>query len=290
LSLAAFLAILLLANVLVILAPRTTRRAAALMRARFKPVHARAGRDLHPIAHVEGLSADEQIGAFRGFAYTITPITSDERAEAPPSLLVYDPSKPKPISVCLSEITAVDGQAVAKTGRPPASVTSLSSRMRKSRVGLRIVRRIEAPRPAKSGSARSRSGLTRVSELHAGRLPNRFRWLGARVHLANAEDVDQMLSARTLSVELELFVESESRRWETGLLESDEPLRVPVRDLEAGVQAIVADWIPELAEALAEAGVVMQTDELAQLPFALELSVEVERAIGGMEAISIWAS
>jgi len=129
-----------------------------------------------------------------------------------------------------------------------------------------------------------------MNGLHGGRLPSRFRWLGARVHLANAEDVDQKPSARTLSVELELFLESESRRWETGLLETDEPLRVSVGDLEAGVQAVVADWIPELAAALAEAGVVMLTYELAQLPFAVELSVEVERAIGGMEAISIWAS
>jgi hypothetical protein len=290
LSLAAFLAILLLANMLVILAPGATRRAAALMRARFKPVHARAGRNLHPIAYVEGLSADERIGAFRGFAYTITPITSEKRAEAPPSLLVYDPSKPKPVSVSLLDITAVDGQAVAKAGRSPASVTPLSSRMRKSRAGLRIVRRIEAPRPAKPGSPQSRSGTTRMNGLHGGRLPSRFRWLGARVHLANAEDVHQTPSALTLSVELELFLESESRRWETGLLETDEPFRVSVGDLEAGVQALVADWIPELAAALAEAGVVMQTDELAQLPFAVELSIEAERAIGGMEAISIWAS
>jgi hypothetical protein len=124
-----------------------------------------------------------------------------------------------------------------------------------------------------------------MNGLHGGRLPSRFRWLGARVHLANAEDIDQRPSTLTLSVELELFVESESRRWETGLLEIDEPLRVSVGDLEGGVQAVVVpDWIPELAEALAEAGVVMDTDELAQLPFAVELSIEVERAIAGKEA------
>jgi peptidoglycan hydrolase-like protein with peptidoglycan-binding domain len=323
---AAFFAILLLAVLLIIRAHGATRRTAALIRARFTPGHGRAGAAHYRTAYVEGLSMDERIGAFRGFAYTIRPMSSgEERAEEAASLLVYDPSKPKPVSARLSEITAINGQTVrssdarrdpaqepprdtlpqskqpairsdrlaqpvAETGRPAASVTPLSSRMRKSRPGLRIVRRIEAPRPAKSGSPRSRSGTTRMSGLHGDRF-NRFRWLGARVHLADAEGFDQMAGTLTLPVELELFAESESRRWETGLLEIDEPLHVAVGDLEADVRAVVVpEWIPELAAALAEAGVVIDTNELARLPFAVERSIEVERAIAGMEAVSIWAS
>jgi hypothetical protein len=288
---AAFLAILLFAGVLMTRAPGATRRVAALVRARFTTAH--AGSDLYPTAYVEGLSTDERIGAFHGFAYTITPMTTgEEQAEEGSSLLVYDPSKPKPVSARLSEITVINGQTVRSPDvRPVASVTPLSSRMRKTRAGLRIVRRIEAPRPAESGSPRPRSGTTRTSGFHSGRFPNRFRWLGARVHLADAEGVDQMPGMLTLPVELELFAESESRRWETGLLEIDEPLRVSVGDLEASVRAaVVPEWIPELAEALADAGAVVGTDELARLPFAVERSIEVERAIAGMEAVSSWAS
>jgi peptidoglycan hydrolase-like protein with peptidoglycan-binding domain len=290
---AGFLAILLLAGLLITRAPRAIRRAAALMRARLKFAHARAGGDLHPTAYVEGLSTDEGIGAFRGFAYTITPMTSgEEQAEEASSLLIYDPSRPKPVSARLSEITVINGQPVRSADtRPVASVTPLSSRLRKSRAGLRIVRRIEAPRPAKSGSPRSRSGSTRMSGFHGGRFPNRFRWLGARVHLAHAEGVDQGHGMLTLQVELELFAESESRRWETGLLEIDEPLRVSVGDLEESVRAaVVPEWIPELAGALAEAGVEIETDELVRLPFAVERSIEVERAMAGLEAVSTWAS
>jgi peptidoglycan hydrolase-like protein with peptidoglycan-binding domain len=290
---AAFLAMLLIAGVLMTRAPGATRRVAALVRARFTTAHARAGSDLYPTAYVEGLSTDERIGAFHGFAYTITPVTSgEEQAQQGPSLLVYDPSKPKPVSARLSEITVINGQTIRSPDtRPVASVTPLSSRMRKTRAGLRIVRRIEAPRPAESGSSRPRSGTTRMSGFHSSRFPNRFRWLGARVHLADAEGVDQMPGMLTLPVELELFAECESRRWETGLLEIDEPLRVSVGDLEASVRAaVVPEWIPELAEALAEAGVVVDTDELARLPFVVERSIEVERAIAGMEVVSSWAS
>jgi peptidoglycan hydrolase-like protein with peptidoglycan-binding domain len=290
---AGFLAILLIAGLLVTRAPRAIRRAAALMRARFKLAHARAGGDLYSTAYVEGLSTDERIGAFHGFAYTITPMTSgEEQAEEASSLLIYDPSKTKPVSARLSEITVINGQPVRSADtRPVASVTPLRSRMRKSRAGLRIVRRIEAPRPANPGSPRSKSGTTRMSGFHGGRFPNRFRWLGARVHLADAEGVDQMPGMLTLPVELELFAEGESRRWETGMLEIDEPLRVSVGDLEESVRAaVVPEWIPELAGALAEAGVEIDTDELARLPFAVERSIEVERAIAGIEVVSTWAS
>jgi hypothetical protein len=275
---AAFLAILLLAVVL----------------ARFRHRRPRAADGLPRTVYVEGQSADERVGAFRGFAYTIRPMTDgEEQAGDPAHLLVYDASKPKPVYARLSEITAIDGQAirpspVPETGRS-ASVTPLSSRRRTPPARrLRIVRRIEAPRPVKGGGARRASGNHHASGLHGSRFPNRFRWLGARVHLADAEGVDHMPG--TLPVELELFAESESRRWETGLLEADEPLRVSASDLESSVRAaVVPEWIPALAQALAEGGVVTQADELARLPFAVERSIEVERALG-MEAFSKQAS
>jgi putative peptidoglycan binding protein len=333
LMVAGFVALLLLGGVLAIHAVGATRRAAALIRDRVRSAQGRAGDRLYQTAYVEGLSEDERIGAFRGFAYVIRPMTSgDGPAEEATSLLVYDPSKQKPVSVRLSEITAINGQVrpagaretgteparasvarsehpaakpdrlarpVAETGSPTASVTPLRSRARKSRAGLRIVRRIEAPLPRKTGrgarsgsgsgrSERSRSTNSRMSDLHGGRFPNRFRWLGARVYLADAEGVDYAL---TLPVEFELFAESESRRWETEMVEIDEPLRVSVDDFEGSVRAaIVPEWIPELAAALAEGGVVIDPDELARLPFAVERSIEVERAIAGMEAVSILAS
>jgi hypothetical protein len=88
-----------------------------------------------------------------------------------------------------------------------------------------------------------------------------------------------------------LFAESESRRWETGLVEVDEPLRVSIDDFEGSVRAaVVPEWIPELAAALAAGGVLIDAEELARLPFAVERSVEVERAMAGMEAVSTLAS
>jgi peptidoglycan hydrolase-like protein with peptidoglycan-binding domain len=330
---AGFVALLLLAGVLVIHAARAARRAATLMRARVRSARGRGGDRLYGAAYVEGLSGDERIGAFRGFAYIIRPMTSGaEQGEETTSLLVYDPSKPEPLSARLSEVTAINGQpvrpaarrgigtepareAVARSEHPAvepdrlgqpaaeigrtASVTPLRPRRRKSRAGLQIVRRIEAPAPGRTGRSahsrsgnghreRSRSGTSRMSDVQGGRFPNRFRWLGARVYLADAEGIDHAL---TLPVELELFAESESRRWETGPLEIDEPLRVSVDDFEASVRAaVVPEWLAELAAALAEGGVAIDTDELARLPFAVERSIEVERAIAGMEAVSKRAS
>jgi peptidoglycan hydrolase-like protein with peptidoglycan-binding domain len=326
---AGFAALLLLAGVLAVQSARATRRAAARIRARVRSARGRAGDRLYQAAYVEGLSGDERIGAFRGFAYIIRPMTSgEEQGEEATSLLVYDPSKPKPVSAHLSEVTAINGQPVrsagargevgteptpetvelsehpatgserfaqpvAETGRT-ASVTPLRPGTRESRAALQIVRRIEKTGPrarSESGTGRrdrSRSGTSRMSDLHGGRFPNRFRWLGARVYLADAEGIDHAL---TLPVDLELFAESESRRWETGLLEIGEPLRVSVGDFEASVRgAVVPEWLPELAAALAEGGVVIDSDELARLPFAVERSIEVERAIAGMEAVSKQAS
>jgi hypothetical protein len=265
----------------------------ARIRARGRGAAAQATDGLYPTAYVEGRSADERIGAFRGFAYPARATAGTEEAG---SLLVYDPDKARPVYARLSEITAINGRAVrpaapqryAQTHGEKATVTALSSRRTSSATPLRIVRRIEALPLTGSGAP---PGSARMSERHRGRVPHRFRWIGARVHLADVEGMDVMPGVITLPVELELFAESEIRRWETGLVDTEQPLQVSVDDFEANVRAaVVPDRIPQLVEALAEAGVLMDSEELASLPFAVERSIEVERAIAGMEAYSIRAS
>jgi hypothetical protein len=304
---AAALVAILIATLLARRARMLIGRATARIRARGRRTSQPAD-GLYPTAYVEGKSADERIGTFRGFAYPARPMVGNEETG---SLLVYDPGKPKPVYARLSEITAINGRVVQPAGPPGyargeqvesvprrvpqtpgegASVTLLSSRRSTPASSLRIVRRIEAP-----PSRKARSGVppasARMSERHRGRGPHRFRWIGARVHLADAEGMDPVPGLLTVPVELELFAESEIRRWETGLVDAEQPLRVSVDDFEASVRAcVVPDRISQLAEALAEAGVLMGVEELARLPFAVERSIEVERAIAGVEAYSIRAS
>jgi putative peptidoglycan binding protein len=241
--------------------------------------------------YVEGRSGDPGIGEFRGFGYTMWPVGREPGdAHEAPSLLVYDSSKPSPVRARLSEITAINGQNVDV----PASVTDLSSRRRQSqpdepmvhrrtareRRGLRIERRIERQQVPKSHGRTATMDRAATESGRADLPPIRFRWLGARVHLADAEGMMPMPGA--LYVELELFAESESARWDTGLLENDEPFRVSIDDLEASVrEQVVPGWLPRLADALAGCGIARpHAEELARLPFAVELSIEVERAIG----------
>lgn len=144
---------------------------------------------------------------------------------------------------------------------------------------LRIVRRIG--KPLDTGTADDESSGPESARNGHGtgpRFPKRFRWLGARVHLADEEDADA--SPGTLLVRLELFAENEQRRWETGLVEADEPFRVSIDDLEESVRAaVVPDWLPALADAFERDGVALDADQLARLPFAVETSVEVERVL-----------
>ena len=144
--------------------------------------------------------------------------------------------------------------------------------------GLRIVRRIEEPARAPGGGNGSK-GNGAPSEQRSGgpRFPKRFGWLGARVHLA--EEDGRAPVPGTLPVMLELFAENAQRRWETGLIETDEPFTVSADDLEDGVRALVVPELPAFAEALERDGVSLDVEQLARLPFAVELSVEVERAL-----------
>lgn len=144
---------------------------------------------------------------------------------------------------------------------------------------LRIVRRIAKPQDTASADEGSSGAQSVWNGPGTGpRFPKRFRWLGARVHLADEEDADA--SPGTLLVRLELFAENEHRRLETGLVEVDEPFRVSVDDLEGSVRdAVVPHWLPALAEALEHDGIFLGADQLARLPFAVEPSVEVERAL-----------
>jgi hypothetical protein len=189
--------------------------------------------------------------------------------------------------------------AVGSSGGTAGSVTSLSAwrdgpriaepDISRSTVGearpLRIVRRIgepQDPAPADEGSSGTESTWNGPGT--GPRFPKRFRWLGARVHLADEEDADA--SPGTLLVRLELFAESEQRRWETGLVEADEPFRVSIDDLEGSVRdAVVPHWLPALAEALERDGVALGADRLARLPFAVEPSVEVERVLVEREVL-----
>jgi hypothetical protein len=81
-------------------------------------------------------------------------------------------------------------------------------------------------------------------------------------------------------VELELFVEGDERRWETGLIEHSSPFRVSLGDLEESVRAfIVPDCLPALAHALVREGLEVSPEDLSKLTFAIELSIEAERVI-----------
>jgi hypothetical protein len=81
-------------------------------------------------------------------------------------------------------------------------------------------------------------------------------------------------------VELELFVEGDERRWETGLIEHGSPFRVSLGDLEESVRAfVVPDCLPALAHALVREGLEVSPEELSKLTFAIELSIEAERVI-----------
>jgi hypothetical protein len=183
--------------------------------------------------------------------------------------------------------------AVGSSGGPAGPVASMSARRDEPRMGgsdisrptvgegssLRIVRRIGPPEDtATADDGPSGAESARNGHEAGPRFPKRFRWFGARVHLADEEDADS--KPGTLLVRLELFAENENRRWETGLVEVDEPFRVSIDDLEESVRdAVVPYWLHALAEALERDGVALDADQLARLPFAVEPSVEVERVL-----------
>jgi peptidoglycan hydrolase-like protein with peptidoglycan-binding domain len=172
-----------------------------------------------------------------------------------------------------------------------AGVTPISSRRRKSRPSrlvashagdrepdqLRIVRRIERERGGRSGRAPRQKTATAPRPPSEGGDPGGFSLLGARIHLAKAQAMD---SPGVLLVELELFVEGHRGRWVTGILESGSPFRVSLEDLEKSVRdLVVPDYLPALAEALGNGGLEIWPEHLEKLTFAIEPSIEVERAM-----------
>jgi Putative peptidoglycan binding domain len=244
--------------------------------------------------YVEGRSEDERIGEFRGFAYTMGPDGEPGEPQETPSLLVYDSSKPNPIPARLTEITAIDARTVVE-GSP---VTALASRRRTTRRGdatvlrrsaqkngeLHLARALIQPLVESDAGTLPRTRAARKRGLHSGHSSTRLRWVGAQVHRADAEGVTP--APGTLAVELELFAESEHGRWETGLLANEEPFLIPIGDVESSVrELVVPDWLPALVGVLAKSGMVHHSKELACLPFAVELSIEVERAIAGREVL-----
>jgi hypothetical protein len=176
-----------------------------------------------------------------------------------------------------------------------AAVTAIGSRRRKSRRAglvaahdaggpgeLRIVRRVEQM-GARSGGGRPKRATP------SGRPPkedgdrSRFSVFGARIHLARAQPID--LPGQLL-VELELFVEGDRRRWETGIIGSVDPFRVSLDNLEESVRALVVpDYLPAVADALAEAGLEVGPEELIKLTFAIEPTIEVERVMAGRSEV-----
>jgi hypothetical protein len=203
-----------------------------------------------------------------------------------------------PLSEPEIEIRAANGAAEEPM---PAGVTSLSSRRYRhgSRhrvaevvavangdrvpnaldVGNRveIVRRIEQTNGRHGNRAwRPTNGTGSGRAASASDSARPFSVLGVRIHLS----VGLPELPGTLAVELELFVEGQRRRWETGLLETGRPFRISLQDVEGSVHSLVVpDYLPALADALVEAGLDVAVDDLASLAFAVEPTVEVERVI-----------
>jgi hypothetical protein len=173
----------------------------------------------------------------------------------------------------LAAVTAISSRR--RKSRPPGQVASLASEGEPDEV--RIVRRIER-KGGGSGRALRRRRATPPRPPSESN-PARFSVLGARIHLAQARPID---SSGTLLVDLELFLEGDRRRWETGILGSGRPFRVSLADLEESVRALVVpDYLPALAEALGKGGFDIGLEELNKLTFAIEPTIELERAMAG---------
>jgi hypothetical protein len=128
---------------------------------------------------------------------------------------------------------------------------------------------------------RARSG--RSSD--GGRGSTRLRLLGANVQLAEAEGTNV---PGTVLVVLRLFVDAGHKRWETGLVGDGTRFQIPLADLEDTVRALVVpDCLQSLVDVLGRDGVQAQIEDLAKLPFGVEPSIEVERAIARREVLPI---
>jgi hypothetical protein len=261
-AVAGALALVLVLAGLAYLSRRPLASLADRLRLRLGPA---GGVPAHPrTLFVEGHSQDQGIGDFSGFAYTVWPMAAHgTAAEGNPSLLVYDATRQRPISTRLSEITSVNGQPL-NGERPGANRRSAGGNGRSTPVT--IARRIDTLPAAPERAAEQPS----------------FLWLGARVHPSRMRALAALPG--TLLVELELFVETRTCRWETNVLGTGNPFRISAVDIEEGVRGIVVpDWLPSLADALAATGAVVEADTLASLPFAVEQTIEVERAIAESE-------
>jgi Putative peptidoglycan binding domain len=332
LMIVAVFGVAMVAAILLLGGLRSAHTAVALVRRRRQGAMANGNGALHGNLYLEGRSKDERIGRFRGFGYALWPVAGAPGEPPPgPTLLVYDETKPQPVSASLSEISRINGepvpdgatagslvngsqdappepaapqpdtqpatlpQATPPEPRPVATVTSLNERRRSSRAAehqktrpagtpgtLRIERRIERPAVLRrrNGTAAGKNGGRRRPD-GAGSDPGKFALLGARILLADGEGTDP--GPGVLLVNLELFAEGEHRRWETGRIGGDESFAVSIEDLEVDVRAVVVSWIAELSRALSEEGETLTAARLADLPFGIERSIEVERAIAVTE-------
>jgi hypothetical protein len=219
----------------------------------------------------------------------------DGRLEQPafePEIAIRRPGRGEERGVWLIPDDEEHGLETAAVAEEPelAAVTAIGSRSLRSRPSrlvaaserggqpgrLRVVRRIEQnPRRSSGRAQRPRTAGRSGSPANHEGDPGRFSLLGARLHLAQ----DQPAGSRdTLLVHLELFVEGDRRRWETGATEK--PFRVSIADLEESVHALVVPgFLPAFSHALGRDGLDIEPEGLAQLRFGIEPSVEVERAM-----------
>jgi len=138
-----------------------------------------------------------------------------------------------------------------------------------------------APVPATAQDLIAVNGQAIESPRSRERARQPFQWVGARVHVAERNGVDPLPG--TLPVTLELFVEGDHGRWDTGPVIS-RPLHVRMDDIEAGVErAVMGDRLPDLVAALERRGLMAECEELRRLPFGVELTREVEFALAGKE-------
>ena len=234
LMIVAVFGVAMVAAILLLGGLRSAHGAAALVRSRRQKAAMGNGNGaLHGNLYLEGRSKDERIGSFRGFGYALWPVAGAP-GEAPPgpTLLVYDETKPQPVSAGLSEISRINGepvpdgataeslvagprdappepaapqpdnqpatppQAAPPDPRPVASVTSLNARRRRSRAAEHQKTGPPA-RPAPSGS-NAGSNAPRCCDDATG--PRRGRTAGAGGRAGAGSDPGRfgLLGARIL--------------------------------------------------------------------------------------------
>jgi peptidoglycan hydrolase-like protein with peptidoglycan-binding domain len=106
--------------------------------------------------------------------------------------------------------------------------------------------------------------------------PNgRLLGVGARADLASQAELGSV--SGNVYVELQLFAEGQTGRWETDPLDGGAPFSIAVERLEEDIRSIVVpERLPALARAIRNTGRDVQPQDLEGLPFMFELSPDLE--------------